>query len=95
MVGDNTGNLIYLNGFYQALKTDKQELIPNRYRLRKSIHADFINESYDAYVMPFADAFRSDMVDTIKDLTRLIRKLTIPVVIVGIGLSTIGCGCEQ
>lgn len=86
LIGDNTGNLIYLNGFYRALTTDRQELIPNRYRLRKSIHADFINESYDAYVMPFADAFRQDMIGTINDLTRLIRKLTIPVVIVGIGL---------
>lgn len=85
-IGDNTGNLIYLNGFYRALTTDHQELIPNRYRLRKSVHADFINETYDAYVMPFADAFRLDMVDTLKDLTHLIRKLRIPVVIVGVGL---------
>ena len=51
-IGDNTGNLIYLNGFYRALTTDHQELIPNRYRLILSILVDTFFSSISLTMRP-------------------------------------------
>ena len=45
--------------------------------------AERINERYDAYVIPLANAFRPSYEPTLVRLTQLIRRLRIPVVILG------------
>ena len=86
LVGDNTGNLIYQYGIFRALTTENQELVPNGYRYVGEKYADEINQNYAGYVMPFADVLRPDMKKFFERITRLIRKLKVPVVVVGIGL---------
>src|SRR5699024_5336539 len=48
--------------------------------------AEEINRNYDCYVIPFADAFRPTFIPLLKKYTKLIKKLSIPVIIVGVGL---------
>lgn len=45
-----------------------------------------INEEYDAYICPLADAFRDDFEEKLRKITSFIEKLTIPCYVVGVGL---------
>src|SRR5699024_7513084 len=56
------------------------------YRINKN-DADYINETYDCYIIPLADAFRESFRSHLRRYTRLIKKLNIPVIVVGVGLS--------
>ncbi|MEV1064106.1 polysaccharide pyruvyl transferase family protein [Streptomyces sp. NPDC050263] len=47
--------------------------------------AALINEEYDAFVVPLANAFRPTFEPGLQRLTRLIGKLKIPVVVLGVG----------
>ena len=82
---DNTGNLIYQYGVMRALMTaDDVEFVPDRYQMTAA-DADWVNENCSAYVIPLADAFRPNNND-ITRITKLVRKLRIPCVVIGVGL---------
>ena len=84
-IGDNTGNLIYQYGVMRALMTaDDVEFVPDRYQMTAA-DADWVNENCSAYVIPLADAFRPNNND-ITRITKLVRKLRIPCVVIGVGL---------
>lgn len=84
-IGGNVGNLIYAYSIYRALTSDEVTITPDYYDYDPK-NADFINENYDCYVIPLADAFRKDFVPSLRKFTKLIKKLTIPVVVIGVGL---------
>lgn len=85
-IGDNVGNLIYAYSVFRSLMVDEEtEIIPNYYKVDPK-DADQINEEYDCFVIPLADAFRRDFMSEMRRMTQLIKKLKIPCVIVGVGL---------
>lgn len=84
-IGGNVGNLIYAYTVYRTLMTEDTNIVPDYYS-RNPNNADEINEKYDAYIIPLADAFRTDFIHELKDYTKLIKRLKIPVVVVGVGL---------
>lgn len=85
-IGRNVGNLVYQYGLYRTLWTEQvEDITPNYYRSLQD-KADEINEQYDAFIIPLADAFRADFMPELRNLTKLIRKLTIPCVVIGVGL---------
>lgn len=84
-IGRNVGNFVYLNGVYRALMTEGTTLTPDYYSIRED-RADYINENYDCYVLPLANAFRNGFQKQLQQYTALINKLTIPVVVIGIGI---------
>ncbi|GEL04712.1 polysaccharide pyruvyl transferase family protein [Rummeliibacillus stabekisii] len=87
-IGGNVGNLIYAYSVYRTLMTDENvEFVPDYYKINPK-DADYINETYDAYLIPLADAFRKDFVPTLRRYTQLINKLKIPVYVIGVGLRT-------
>ena len=47
---------------------------------------DRINQTYDAVILPMADAFRVDYQKSLENYIKLIQKLKIAVVVIGIGL---------
>lgn len=85
MIGGNVGNLIYAYSIYRNLTTEDVEIIPDRYRINEK-DASEINKKYDAYIIPLADAFRESFVESLKKYTKLIEKLTIPVIVIGVGV---------
>lgn len=89
IIGDNSGNLIYAYGVMNALKTDEVEL-DFMYEVDKPELSDEevqqINETYDAFVVPMADAFRDAYIEQLIWYTKLINRLKIPVVVIGIGV---------
>ena len=84
-IGGNVGNLIYAFSVYKTLMTEGTNIVPDYYS-RNPKNADEINEKYDSYIIPLADAFRTDFIHELKDYTKLIKKLKIPVIVIGVGL---------
>src|SRR5699024_1781948 len=81
-IGGNVGNLIYAFSVYKTLMTEGTNIVPDYYS-RNPKNADEIN---DSYIIPLADAFRTDFIHELKDYTKLIKKLKIPVIVIGVGL---------
>lgn len=84
-IGGNSGNLIYQASIFNALTVENTVVVPDKYRIN-SDDAAYINENYSHYVIPLADAFRPDFVNHLKRYTKLIKKLKIPVIVIGVGL---------
>lgn len=83
--GSNNGNLVYQYSIVRTLMTDNIEIYSDNYSTNIK-NSDYINKNFDAYVIPLADAFRSNFIHKIRQYTKLINKLEIPVIVVGVGL---------
>lgn len=84
-IGGNVGNLVYQYSVFRTLMTKDTTITPDYYDYDPK-YADEINEKYDAYIIPLADAFREEFVPSLRKYTKLIKKLKIPVVVIGVGL---------
>ncbi|WP_393083224.1 polysaccharide pyruvyl transferase family protein [Streptomyces sp. LN704] len=83
----NSGNLIFSDAAHKILETPDTEVVSNGIRTNVAA-AGRINEEYDAFVVPLANAFRPSFEPQLRRLTQLISKLRIPVVVPGIGAQT-------
>ena len=83
-IADNSGNLIFQFAAQRILTTATADVTADRFVIDPRA-ADRINERYDAYVIPLANAFRPSFEPVLHRLTALIRRLRIPVVILGVG----------
>ncbi|MFF7897326.1 polysaccharide pyruvyl transferase family protein [Streptomyces sp. NPDC088817] len=84
VIATNSGNLIFSDAAHKILETPDTEVVSNGMRTVVSA-ADRINEEYDVFVVPLANAFRPSFETSLKRLTKLINKLKIPVVVLGVG----------
>ena len=85
IIGGNSGNLFYQYSMVKALYTEGTEVVANRYKVNLN-DVDRINEEYSAFVIPLADAFRKNFMKELNELTELVKRLTIPCVVTGVGL---------
>lgn len=85
-IGSNVGNLIYAYSVYRTLLTEGTNIVPDYYSTNPN-NAEAINEKYDCYIIPLADAFRPSFIPLLRRYTKLIKKLKIPVIVIGVGLS--------
>ena len=81
----NSGNLLFLEAAYKLLDTRGTEIAPDRQAAHK-MGAPYINEHFDVYVVTLANAFRPSFEKSLGLLTKVIEDLTIPVVVLGVGL---------
>lgn len=72
LIGNNSGNIIYAQSVYKTLSYPEINIDVNRYKV-KIEDADTINEKYDAFVMPFANAFRSTFEKQLKFILSLLK----------------------
>lgn len=84
-IGGNSGNLIFAHGLVRNLTTQTVEVVMDNY-LAETLSPEYINETYEAFIIPLADAFRPDFEEKLKRMTIFIKKLKIPVHLVGAGL---------
>ncbi len=84
LIGNNSGNLIFIEAAYKLLATRDTEITPDRFRAHR-LGPDRINERFDAYVITLANAFRPSFRENLNAMTRLIERLRIPVVVLGVG----------
>ncbi len=86
-IGKNSGNLVFSHAAHKLLATSAAEITPSRFRADPR-DADEINEKYDVFVIPLANAFRHDYANRLISMARLIERLKIPVVVLGVGAQT-------
>jgi hypothetical protein len=84
LTGGNSGSLIFLESAFKLLSTHDAEITPDRFH-PDLIGADAINERFDVFVIPFANAFRTAFQPTLDRYTEVIERLTIPVVLLSVG----------
>ncbi|MFE2587182.1 polysaccharide pyruvyl transferase family protein [Streptomyces sp. NPDC059378] len=87
VIATNSGNLIFSDATHKILETPGAEVVSNGMKSDVGA-ASRINEEYDVFVVPLANAFRPSFELPLQRLTRLINKLKIPVVVVGVGAQT-------
>jgi hypothetical protein len=90
LFGTNSGNLLFSDAAHKLLLvTDRTEVTSNGIRTDPSPErAARINEEYDVFVVPLANAFRPQFQASLDRLSTLIEQLTIPVVVLGVGAQT-------
>ena len=84
VIGNNVGNLVFATAAHKLLTTPDTEVVSNR-NVVDPARAEAINEEYDAFVIPLANAFRPSFERHLNTLTDLITRLTIPVTVLGVG----------
>ena len=89
LIGANCGNLLYAFGVYRTLKTDDVTIDMDYYGVEREFKdqdIDRINETYDAYICPLADAFRNEFAGKLIKYANFIKRLKIPFYVIGMGL---------
>lgn len=84
VIATNSGNLIFSDAAHKILQTPDTEVVSNGVQTVLDT-ANRINEEYDVFVVPLANAFRPSFEGSLKRLTKLISRLRIPVVVLGVG----------
>ena len=86
LAGTNSGNLLFSDAVHKLLLTEHTEVVSNGIKTDCSARrAQQINDEYDVFAVPLANAFRLDFRASLDRLSTLIEQLTIPVVVVGVG----------
>ena len=86
-IGTNVGNFLYVYGILRNITQMDTAITPNYYKSGYTDEEiDEINQTQDIFIIPLADAFRDNFVGSLKAMTKLVKKLTIPCVIIGVGL---------
>lgn len=86
-IGTNVGNFLYVYGILRNITQADTVITPNHYKSNYTdAEIDEINQTQDIFIIPLADAFRNDFVNSLNAMTNLVKKLTIPCVIIGVGL---------
>jgi hypothetical protein len=84
LIAGNSGNLVFATAAWKLLSAPGVTLEPDRFAMSAS-DADAVNERFDAYVVPLANAFRPTYLPNLERLTGFIRRLRIPVTVLGVG----------
>lgn len=84
LIGDNVGNLVFSHAAHRVLSVSGSEVTSSRGQA-VPMDAGEINETYDVFVIPLANAFRLSYRPRLEQMSDLIERLKIPVVVVGVG----------
>ncbi len=87
VMNGNTGNMIFAHSIARALMQEDTVLDVTKTKKNFSrAEVEKINAEYDCFVIPLANAFRPDFQDDLDFMTRLIKKLKIPCIVIGVGV---------
>lgn len=81
---NNTGNVAFPFGIFRNLTLESRTVQSDWYGARLPSPEE-VNEKYSMYILPMANDFGGHFAAEMRRMTRFIKKLTIPVVVVGIG----------
>ncbi|MEA5116046.1 MAG: polysaccharide pyruvyl transferase family protein, partial [Propionicimonas sp.] len=85
----NAGNAIFTSAVYRHLNTPSVEVVSDGLTTERpgitKRDIDRINDEFDVFVLPMANSLRRSFYGGRARLTRVIRRLRIPVVVVGVG----------
>ncbi len=85
----NSGNYLFQHAVWKALAVDGAELTSNGTLSERMPpepgDAERVNEEFDHFVIPLANAFRPEFASRLDRLSELLEGVTIPVTVTGIG----------
>lgn len=87
-VGSNSGNMLFVSSIVKniyASKEDTFKFISTKYMFSYD-EVEKFNKEYDMFIIPLANAFRSNFIGELNLITDLVNKLKIPSVVIGVGL---------
>ncbi|NLF05170.1 MAG: polysaccharide pyruvyl transferase family protein, partial [Actinomycetales bacterium] len=89
--GRNVGNFVFTDAVHRIISTPDTEVVSNSYLSERPgvtrHYIDRINDEFDAFVIPLANAFRPKFLDNLTRLTKVVEGLRIPTVVVGVGVA--------
>ncbi|RZI95961.1 MAG: polysaccharide pyruvyl transferase family protein, partial [Microbacterium sp.] len=86
--GTNAGNMLFYTAAWRTLLAEGVELVADGYateRQRPRRAVARIGDGFDRFVIPLANAFRPSFVPQLDRLTEVIRRLDVPVSVLGVG----------
>lgn len=86
--GTNAGNMFFPYSLCRTLMTDETDKIDSIINMRDNSpqRMQKLNERYDYFLIPLANAFRKSFSNELERMTDFIKKLKIPCIVAGIGL---------
>ncbi|WP_084499481.1 polysaccharide pyruvyl transferase family protein [Brevibacterium album] len=84
-IGGNNGNLIFGAASHKLFSTEGTEVEANRYVINRHM-ADRVNDEYDGFILPLANAFRPSFETEMLRTAEFIEKLTIPFIMLSGGV---------
>ena len=96
----NSGNYLFQHAIWKAVATPGTEIVSNgtlsEREAPKSGDAARINEEFDSFVIPLANAFRPEFAHRLDNLTSLLNDITIPVTVIGVGAqASVSMGTDE
>lgn len=92
VMNTNVGNYLFQHAVHRSLSVPGAEIVSNSTlsETRPATEEEIarVNEEFDLFVVPLANAFRPEFAERLANLTSLVRGLRIPVVVVGVGAQT-------
>ncbi|MCD7884210.1 MAG: polysaccharide pyruvyl transferase family protein [Lachnospiraceae bacterium] len=86
-IGQNVGNFLYLNGVLRNIVHEDTNVTPTYYKWRYTDQEIAeINDKYDCFLIPLADAFRDNFRAELNGYTNVVKKSKIPCVVTGVGI---------
>jgi hypothetical protein len=85
LIGNNSGNLVFIGAAWKLLATRQAEVTAAGMGGYPARAAEF-SERHQVYVAPLANAFRLGWEASLERMATFIEQLTIPVVILGVGV---------
>lgn len=87
----NVGNLLFSDSVHRLLSvpgTDVQSssFLVDHSSATKRLAAQ-INEEFDVFVVPLANAFRETFLESLNRLTEIVQNLSIPTIVLGVGMA--------
>lgn len=91
-IGSNSGNMLFGYSVFQSLVDANHHVVADDYKIERNeispITPAQVNETYSAFVVPLANAFRPNYIYKLERLTAFVSQLKIPCVVVGVGAQT-------
>lgn len=88
--GTNVGNLVFSDAVHRILSTPDTEVVENSFLSERAgvtdDYIDRINSEFDHFAIPLANAFRIPFLSPLQRLTETIKRLRIPVSVIGVGV---------
>ena len=86
--GTNAGNMLFYTAAWRTLLTEDADLVADGYATERQSspqEAARINDEFDRVVIPLANAFRRSFLPQLDRWTDVIRRLEVPVTVLGVG----------
>lgn len=94
LIGTNSGNLIFSHAAMRMLATSRTDVDTGVFNATAN-DVDWINERFDHFVIPLANAFRPDFSHHLEQMSDCIERLKIPVTVFGVGAQAVGEGSHK